>query len=126
MDEFPGNIKGIHDGILAWTKDSLGVDLGAEPFATNDWILIIKLHAMIETGLNAALVSRFGTPELSRVVAKLDTSNPATGKVAFAKALKILPKHSVTFIQKLSELRNLCVHDTRNSIGRRQTRRKGA
>jgi hypothetical protein len=61
------------------------------------------------------LLAELGRGELERVIVKLDTSNTATGKVAFAKALKIfLAKSSPVFIQQLSELRNFCVHDLRN------------
>src|SRR5205809_316168 len=99
--------------LSAW----MGKTLGFEPkgkIAHNDWTLIVKLHAMVETALNAALVKQVAAPKLANVIAKLDTSNTATGKVAFAKALEILDRSSIVFLQKLSELRNLCVHDIRN------------
>jgi hypothetical protein len=106
--------KWIED-LLQWMRKTLGENAEVEgKFADSDWTFIVKLHAMIETALNAALVKQFAAPELSRVIAKLDTSNPKTGKVAFAKALQILDPQSGVFIQKLSELRNLCVHDIRN------------
>jgi len=100
-------------GLLAWMEETLGVKPQTK-LAENDWMLIVKFHAMIETGLNAALVRQFNAPELSGVIAKLDTSNTATGKVAFSKALQILDPTSAVFVQKLSELRNFCVHDVRN------------
>jgi len=84
------------------------------PVWEDDWTLIVKLHAMIETGLNGALLRELEKPALATIVAKLDTSNQATGKVAFAKALGILSDPSAKFIQQLSELRNKCVHDVRN------------
>lgn len=84
------------------------------PLWKDDWTLIIKLHAMIETALNGALLKDFEKPELAGIIAKLDTSNTAIGKAAFAKALGILMPSSVGFLQKLSELRNVCVHDIRN------------
>ena len=99
--------------LLAWMTKILGID-PKKSLAENDWMLIVKLHAMIETGLNAALVRQFDAPELAGVIAKLDTSNTATGKVGFAKALQILHRTSAVFVQKLSELRNFCVHDVRN------------
>ncbi|SRR6266480_2400127 len=101
------------EDVLAWIEKTLGVSR-KDRFPDNDWMLIVKFHAMIETGLNAALTRQFGAPELSRVISKLDTGNTATGKVAFAKALEILDPSSAVFIQKLSELRNFCVHDVRN------------
>jgi len=102
----------IHE-VLDWMQKKLGID-PKHPVADNDWTLIVKFHAMVETSLNAALVKQFDAPELSGVISKLDTSNTATGKVAFAKALKIILPPSAVFIQKLSELRNFCVHDIHN------------
>jgi hypothetical protein len=48
------------------------------------------------------------------VIARLDTSDGSRGKAAFAKALGMLDRPGVVFLQKLSELRNMCVHDIRN------------
>lgn len=98
---------------VAWTRQILGSNINSL-FDDSDWTFIVKLHAMIETALNAALVKHLSAPELSEIIAKLDTSNTATGKIAFAKALKILKPQSTVFIQKLSQLRNHCVHDVRN------------
>lgn len=100
--------------IAKWMRETLGADLSGK-FADNDWTLVVKLHAMIETALNAVLLAELGRSELEPIIAKLETSNMATGKVAFAKALNIfLHKSSPAFIQQLSELRNFCVHDLRN------------
>lgn len=107
--------KRYRDDLMSWMKERFGpgsIDPIAK-FAENDWMLIVKLHAMIETGLNGVLISHFGEPELGRVIAKLDTSNSA-GKVAFAKALQIITHNSAVLIQKLSEIRNFCVHDIKN------------
>src|SRR6266498_2185517 len=112
-DELTPQQRESVEGVLAWMQETLGVHR-KEKIPDNDWMLIVKLHAMIETGLNAALLKQFAVPELASVIAKLDTSNTATGKIAFAKALKILEPKSAVFVQKLSELRNLCVHDVRN------------
>ena len=97
-----------------WMRETIGIEDEGNIFPKNDWLLIIKLHAMIEAALNRSLSIQFGLPELDRVIGKLDTSNGSIGKVAFAKALKILRNQSIAFIQKLSELRNICVHDIRN------------
>ena len=105
--------------LMDWMKEQFGWEEGWKgqsfPLVKDDWTLIVKLHAMIETGLNGALVKELERPALADVIAKLDTSNQMTGKAAFAKALGILGKPSITFLQKLSELRNHCVHDIKNS-----------
>jgi hypothetical protein len=100
------------DGLWKWLQEDIGRNIFSksnEP--PDDWTLIVKLHAMIETGLNGAILLHLSEPALEPIIAKLDTSNQATGKVAFAKALKIIPKASAIFIQQLSEFRNYCVHD---------------
>lgn len=97
-----------------WMRETIGIDPDGSILSENDWMLIIKLHATMEAALNSTLLLQFGAPELKKTISKLDTSNTATGKVAFAKALKILEPQSAVFIQKLSELRNLCVHDIKN------------
>lgn len=102
------------DTFWKWLKEDIGRNIfskSKEPI--DDWTLVVKLHAMIETGLNGAILIHLGEPELEAIIQRLDTHSPA-GKVAFAKALKIIPKTSATFIQQLSELRNFCVHDIRN------------
>ena len=101
--------------LAAWMRKQFGWSSEKKHLWKDDWTLIVKLHAMIETCLNGALVKELDkTAGLASVIAKLDTSNPSTGKVAFAKPLGIMQKDSAVFLQKLSELRNLCVHDVRN------------
>lgn len=96
-----------------WMEETLGIQASSE-MPENDWMLIIKLHAMIEAALNSALSRQFGVPALEKVIARLDTSDGSRGKAAFAKALGVLDNPSIKFLQKLSELRNSCVHNIRN------------
>lgn len=65
----------------------------------DDWTLIVRLHAMIETGLNASLINELERPELESIVSKPDTSNQATGKVAFAKALGIIDEEAAEHLR---------------------------
>ena len=87
-DELSPTDGAFIDETLKWMGETFGEEVLGQ--TENDWTYIVKLHAMIETALNNALIRQFNSPDLSRVIAKLDTSNAATGKVAFAKALKIL------------------------------------
>jgi len=100
--------------LTAWMCKQFGWSPEKKHVWKDDWTLIVKLHAMIETALNGALVKELDRTGLGSVIAKLDTSNPSTGKIAFAKTLGIMQRDSAVFLQKLSELRNLCVHDVRN------------
>jgi len=99
--------------LFAWMREKVGVD-PAEMLKGDDWLLIIKLHAMIESALNVALVLELRDSRLETIIGKLDTSDGSRGKVAFAKALEMLTKPSVDFLQALSTLRNLCIHNIRN------------
>jgi hypothetical protein len=106
--------KRISAELTTWMRKQFGWSSEKKHLWKDDWTLIVKLHAMIETCLNGALVKELDRTGLASVIAKLDTSNPSTGKVAFARALGIMLKASAVFLQKLSELRNICVHDVRN------------
>lgn len=79
----------------------------------DDWSFVIKLHAFFEACLTHAICSVLGRPELERVIARLDTSNNQSGKLAFAKRLEILNKPQRRFVATLSQLRNDIVHDAR-------------
>ena len=102
--------------LLGWMHSKLLVtdDFLTRFSSDDDWTFIIKLHAMIEAGLNHMLLKQFNNEELSKVIARLETSNPKTGKLAFIKAFKILPEEYILFIRNLSEIRNFCVHDPKN------------
>lgn len=97
--------------LVIWLRNTFGIDIHKELEGNDDWGLIVKLHAMLETALNTSIVKELSRPELESVIIRLDTSNPKIGKVAFAKALKIVSHDSSVFLQQLSELRNFCVHD---------------
>lgn len=81
----------------------------------DDWTFIIKIHALVEAALTHLIVAELERPELADIIAKLETSDTRTGKVAFVKALKLLDDHHRRFVRALSELRNGLVHDVRNT-----------
>lgn len=78
----------------------------------SDWEVIIKLHALLESGLNEMLIYKLGK-DLTETVLRLETSNAKTGKVAFAKGFGMITKFQFSFIRRLSELRNILVHDAK-------------
>ena len=108
--------SGFLGELFGWISSSLSLpDKFLEKLPLDDdWSLIVKLHAMVEAGLNNAILAKLGAPDLKRIVAKLDTSNTATGKIAFALSLGIISKPSFIFIKDLSELRNHCVHNPKH------------
>lgn len=80
----------------------------------SDWTLIIKLHAYVEASLNFALVKHFKDPRLEEAISQLEVSDRKRGKLAFVKALDLLPSEHRGFIQRLSEIRNMLAHGVRN------------
>lgn len=79
----------------------------------DDWSFVIKLHAFVETCMAYAICARLGLPELEDVIARLDTSNNQSGKLAFARKLGVLNKPQRRYVSTLSQLRNDLVHDVR-------------
>jgi hypothetical protein len=79
----------------------------------DDWGFVIKLHAFLEACLTHAICSRLGRPEIEDVIARLDTSNNQSGKLAFAKRLGLLNTSQRRFVATLSQLRNDLVHDAK-------------
>lgn len=77
----------------------------------DDWTFIIRIHALIEAGLNHMLLVALGRPELRKIISKMPT---ASGKLEFIKALNLMPDGARKFIGVLSTLRNAAVHDITN------------
>ena len=80
----------------------------------SDWSFVIKLHALLETAVSQLLIYSLARKELADVFASLEMSHSKTGKLAFVKALGLLPKAHLDFIRALSELRNQLVHRVKN------------
>jgi len=81
----------------------------------DDWSFVVKLHALIEAAATHLLVAKLDYPELAEVLSNMELSNRKTGKLAFIKALELVDSDCRAWVQKLSELRNLLVHDVRNA-----------
>lgn len=80
----------------------------------SDWTFVIKLHTYIEASLNHLIVSHFKDERLYPIISKLDVSDQTKGKLAFVKALDLLPDEYRSFIKQLSEIRNGLVHKAEN------------
>ena len=80
----------------------------------DEWTLVIKLHAMVESALNEVLMARFKVPELEKVIARLETGDPERGKIAFAQKFGWITDRQRTFLRFFSTLRNFLVHDAKN------------
>jgi len=75
-----------------------------------DWSFIIQLHALIECAVAEQVTRTLKRKELADIFSRIELSNAKTGKLAFVKALNLLPAAHVQFIRSLSELRNELAH----------------
>jgi len=111
------SISKKEEAMSAFLKECLGMSIESlkKTFeADSDWTLVIKLHAYVEASLNFLIVNHFGDRRLEQVISRLDISDRRRGKLAFIKALELLPSEYRSFIQKFSEIRNLLAHDVKN------------
>ncbi len=76
----------------------------------SDWAFIIKLNSLLEASLNHLLVKHFKDDRLEDAISMMEMGDERKGKVAFLKALKILPPSSLAFIRKLGAIRNRLAH----------------
>lgn len=81
----------------------------------DDWSFIIKAHALLESACAEILTERSGEPELINIFSRIELSNKDSGKIAFLKAFNLSIDRERRFITSLSELRNLLVHNARNT-----------
>lgn len=81
----------------------------------DDWSFVVKAHALLESSCAAFLTDYLGKPELADIFARLELSSKDTGKVAFTKAFGLLNDRERRFISALSQLRNLLVHNVKNT-----------
>jgi hypothetical protein len=81
----------------------------------DDWSFVIKGHAFIEAAMTHLLAESLNKTSLVKIFARLDMSDPNRGKLAFLKDLELLGSKELSFIMKVSELRNDLVHDIRNT-----------
>jgi len=79
-----------------------------------DWSFVIQLHALIECAVAEQVTRVFQRKELADIFSRIELSNTRTGKLAFVKALNLLPTAHVQFIRNLSELRNELAHKVQN------------
>ncbi len=79
-----------------------------------DWSFIIKAHAFLEAALSHVLAEAAGKRDLEAVFSHVDMSDRDKGKLVFAEALDVLGEDERRFVRKLSELRNMLVHNISN------------
>ena len=97
-------------------EEKLGIEVGFFNKLSDeeDWALIIKLHALIESAVSELLTKAFNNSSLKDTFTMLELSNKRTGKMAFINALGLLGDAERRYISSLSELRNKLVHNIKN------------
>jgi len=104
------------EALAKFLKECLGVS-PLSPIAVendSDWTVVIRLQAYLEATLNYLIIDHFGDKRLAEVVSRMEIGDRKRGKLAFVKALDLLPSDHRSFVQKFSELRNILVHGIRN------------
>lgn len=81
----------------------------------DEWTLVIKCHALLESATSRLLTLFFGKSCLNDIFTRMELSNRQTGKAAFISQLSLLDRPQRTFISRLSELRNQLVHNASNT-----------
>jgi hypothetical protein len=100
-----------------WARDTAGIsptiliDLDE---IESDWAAVIKLHAILEVGLNQLIFGRLRDSALANIIPKLSMNDDRRGKLAFVKAYGLLPPSGVLLVKVLSDARNAAVHDVAN------------
>lgn len=97
-------------------ESKLGIEVGFfnKIGDEEDWALIIKLHALIESAVSELLTGVLKKETLKDTFSMLELSNKRTGKMAFINALGLLGDAERRYISSLSELRNKLVHNIKN------------
>ena len=86
----------MHDSVVKAIAQ-LESDLGLEPTflprltEESDWSFVIKAHALVEAALSHLLGAAMRDPRVTKIFQRMETSNATTGKLAFIKAMELLP-----------------------------------
>ncbi|MGY3265560.1 hypothetical protein [Lysobacter sp. HA35] len=105
------------EATITEVEGRLGIRSGffADLAREDDWSFVVKAHALLESSCSAFLTDYLGRPELADIFVRLELSSKDTGKVAFAKAFGLMNDRERRFISALSQLRNLLVHNVKNT-----------
>lgn len=80
----------------------------------DDWSLVIKSHALIESIVTELIVTRIDEPRTRAFVERLPLSNAETGKLRLAKDFDLIGTNARSFVKAFSALRNSLVHKIEN------------
>ena len=81
---------------------------------TDDWSMIIKAHALIETIVTELIIAQTEEEKLKSLIERLPLSDEQIGKLKITKDYNLLTSEQRTFVKRFSELRNMIVHKFEN------------
>ncbi len=80
----------------------------------DDWSLVIKSHALVESIITDLIIARLEEDHLKPVIERLPLHDNQFGKLKIIKAYDLLTDEQRSFVKNLSELRNNLVHKFEN------------
>ena len=80
----------------------------------NDWSMIIKSHALIESLITELIISKTEEEKIKPLIERLPLSDEQIGKLKIIKDYELLSKEQISFIKRFSSLRNNLVHNFEN------------
>jgi len=80
----------------------------------DDWSVIVKSSALLESACANMLTHFFGKNELEPFFVNLGMGSTQTGKIAICSALKLIGKPERAFMSALLNMRNIVVHNAAN------------
>jgi hypothetical protein len=84
--------------------------------STDDWTMVLKLHALLEAALARVIVHELGRPALEDFVDRLQMGQRrGNGRLALAVGLGLLDREDVQLLEGLGQLRNAYAHDPCNA-----------
>jgi hypothetical protein len=98
-------------------EEYLGVKAGFfyEIQMDDDWLLVIKLYSLIEGATSLLITENLNRSELQDAFSAMQMGTTSNGKLAFVKALKLLPDHHIKYIETLGWVRNKFAHNISTS-----------
>lgn len=81
---------------------------------TDNWSMIIKSHALVESLVTELIVSQTEEHKLKALIERLPLSDAQIGKIKIAKDYELLSIPERAFVKRFSELRNNLAHKIEN------------
>lgn len=105
-------IREAHQEVLSELK--IHSDFLISLLGNDDWSMVIKSHALVESIVTELIISRIEEPTMKAFVERLPLCDEQIGKLRIAKDYDLISKPARAFLKRFSELRNNLVHKAEN------------